>query len=314
MKTLLKIVLPAVLCSILCGCSGSGQQEPAQTVTIVEEPAVIQTSIPVSFMGAEFDMPLDMAIYHTPNTMSSIENDVDECFFDYKGIKEDVCLLRAGKLSSPVTSTEQADSVMKQFCQPQYYGGVDAVYDETQLYEVVYTMNVLVTGIDDRTYMTFTMIPKGKDLVYSITYKCDEDEQILVQDQDVKLMLNSLQKYTGENIKEDFFYNVFTLYIKTVARELISHGNMPSVPPLKDERSVVVIPDQQFFLELKTGLYSIEVVEGEGEVIIEDQRFGTRSCLMGYNSANAPAALSDVTLVHGGKIQTNMSLKIRITK
>lgn len=316
MKRILKLISTVTVCCLLSGCMfDTPQQVEAQTPIAVEEPEPIKTSIPVSFAGSEFDMPLNMAIYHTPNSMRSIPNDLDECFFDHKGEKEDVCLLRAGKLSSIVASTEQADNVMKQFCQAEYYGGVDICYDDTLLVDVLYLQNSVVTGVDDRSYITLTMIPKATDMIYSITFKCDEDEQIIVADNDIKIMLNSLQNYTGTAIKEDFFYTTFITYIKSNLRELESPSTyMPNIPPLKDERSVVVESDQQYYLDLKTGLYFIEVVEGEGEVLIEDGRFGTRKALMGYDSANAPAELSDVTLVHGGRLQTNMGLKIRITK
>ncbi len=298
----------------LAGCASSGTTEQV----VVEEPTEIIEedikSVDVPFAQKDFAIPYDFALFHTAVGMYPVSVDVDELYFTLKGEKEDVCMLRSAHLTSNVTNVNDADAVIKSYCDASYYNSSEIVYGKTDLYESFYVQPSITTTLEDKTNSIFTLIPKNSNEIYSVTFMSDKNGNPLCAVDDTKIVLNSLQKYSGVPLEENFFYRIFRQFLDNQARELVKYKQYAAIPVLADEASCDLEAETTYYLGLDTGLYTIETLEGEGEVLVEDSRFGTRVLLLGYDSANAPIHLPDVTLVHGGGIKTNMGLRIRIVK
>ncbi len=314
MKKMKYAVLAVVSSLILAGCnSGAEVQQPVEEIPqeVIEEP---KNSVDIAFGGKDFSVPLDFAMYHTSQGMYPVSSDAEELFFTIKGQNSDVCMLRTATLSSSVTRVEDADEVIKKYCDPSYYNAAEIVFDEIGLYDAFYTHVGIATTLEDKTDSVFTLIPRNTNEIYSITFAADHNGTPLCSVEDTKTILNSLQRYSGVDLQDDFFYQIFRQFMDAQSRELYKYRSHTPVPVLVDEAFCDLDADTTYYLGLESGLYSIEALEGEGEITIEDSRFGTRVMLLGYDSANAPIHLPNVTLVHGGGITTNLGLRIRIVK
>lgn len=305
---LILLILP-----MLVGCTSS-PETTAQAA--VEEVKSDETNNPVNiiFASKDFMIPTDLAIYHSPDGFYPVNSDIEELFMTFKGQKGDVCMLRMGNLSSAVTRVENAESIIKNFCNAAYYNASEIVFDEIGLYDAFYTMTGVSTTLEDTTVSVFTLIPKNTNEIYSVTFASDGNGTPVISTEDVQIILNSLQKYSGVKLEKNFFYQIFTQFLARQSQELYKYKGNDVIPPLVDEAFCDLDSDKTYYLGLDTGLYTIETLEGEGEILVEDPRFGIRVLLLGYDSANAPIRLPNVTLVHGGGIKTNMGLRIRIVK
>lgn len=310
MKHSITIIIALLIGLLLVGCTGN-------TVTTIEEPIieekpVIKEKEPIAFAGKSFEVPSSMAIFHNAHDFPGVMVDSDMVYLTVKGNTEDLCALRYGKLSAAVTSTEKADEIMKAFCKPEQYGSVDVAYSDTALCGTFYYQMAITTALNEQEYVFLSMVPKNTSDVYSVTFKADESSVPLCTENETKVILNSLQTYTGYELNQDYFYNCLLGFIKTKTMEMNSFKNLTHVPALRDEDIYTILPGQEYYLELDTGIYEIAHVEGAGDVYIEDSRFGVRTCMMGYTSDNSADVISNVTLVHGGKIYTTLGLEVKI--
>lgn len=300
----------------LGGCS---TPQKDTTVQVAEEvPEQIQSEpadIKIQFGEKEFYIPDTLAIYHSANGMYPVPSDEEELFLSYKGQQaQNVCMLREAKLTTPVSRVEDADAIMKKYCDPAYYNSSEMVFGEIGLYDAFYTQSSVTTTLEDVGNSVFTLIPKNTNEIYSVTFLADNNGFPVCSTEDVKTILNSMQQLLDVSLEPDFFYQIFRQFLENQSRELYKYKNSSAVPVLVSEAFCDLDSDTSYYLGLETGLYTIETLEGEGEITLEDSRFGTRVMMLGYDSANAPIRLPDVTLVHGGGIKTNMGLRIRIVK
>ena len=299
----------------LGGCSGNGPAVQVEEETPVKPPSAEEIKqIDIEFADNTFAIPNDMAMFHSASTMYPVDNDMEELFLNFKGQDENVCMLRASQLTAEITETEDADAAMRLYCDPVNYNSADIVFEETTLHEYFYVQSGITTTLEDKTNSTFTLIPKYTDKIYSVTFLSDSNGTPVCSVDDTKIILNSLQRYSGVELKDDYFYSVFRRFLDKQSQELYKYKAYQHVPVLADEATCDLDSDTQYYLDLESGLYTLEALEGEGEVAIEDSRFGSRVLMLGYNSTNAPITLSNITLVHGGGIKTNLGLKIRIIK
>ena len=199
-------------------------------------------------------------------------------------------------------------------CSAEYYNAFDIVYSDTMLCDSYYIQSAVTTTLEDKTNAIFSVVPKGTSKIYSITFMADQNGFPVCGEEDIKIVLASLQGYVDPQRTDDYFYQMFNQFLMQQKRELTKYRNCEHIPVLKDEQEFVLEPETTYYLELETGLYTLCTLEGEGEIEIEDSRFGLRHSMLGYDSANAPINLQSVTLVHGGGITTNMGLRISIVK
>lgn len=306
-KTILIILFS---CLIFTGCASDSVAEIQEP--IVEEQPVIKEKEPIAFSGKSFDVPSSMAIFHNSHDFPGVMVDSDVVYLTVKGDTEDLCAVRYGKLSAPVSSTEKADEIMRAFCKPEQYGSADVAYSDTTLCDTFYYQMAVTTALNEQEYTVLSMVPKNMTDVYSVTFKADENSMPICTENEAKILLNSLQTYTGYDLNQDYFYNNLMGFIKTKTMEMSSYEEFTHVPALRDEDYFNILPEQEYYLDLDTGIYEIVHVEGAGDVYIEDSRFGIRTCMMGYTSDNSADAISNVTLVHGGRIYTTLGLEVRI--
>ena len=310
----MKCLLIIFVCGILLtGCFlKNAVMEDIPEINMAEEN--IKEKEVISFSDKKIEIPSDMAIFHTSHDFKTITTDSDTLYLTLKGDIEDLCILRCGKISSTVNTAEKADEIIKSFNKPELYNATDIFFGETLLDEVFYYQNALTTALDDTQYAIVSMIPKYGSDVYTVIFKADDMSIPICNDADVKIILNSFQNCMGYTTNEDFLYKMLNTFIKTRTKDIANPRGFINVPSLKDETSYTILPNQEYFLDLTTGIYDIELVEGKGDLYVEDARYDVRSCMMGYASDNSYDLLKDVTLVHGGKIYTTLGLTIKIIK
>ncbi len=312
-KRLLVVMICALAVLYLAGCAKEQEIEPLEEVEEEELPP--DPTFTIQFGGEEIRIPKTLAIYHKANTMPSSAKDVDAYYFDKAGTISDVGVIRIGSLSGTVSDTSAAGMVIKDFSTASLYNAQDIVYSETILTDPFYYGSAITTEIEtDITYMIFSLVPKNTNRIYSFTFLTDEDENLLLKEDELKVLFNSMQVFTGAELQENFLYTQFLHQMEKWVGSVSTEVDK-SAPYLKDEQEYVIESDLIYRLDTKTGIYDLYVEgETEGEIVIIDARFGTRKALMGYDSANAPAVIKNITLCKGGVIKTEQGLSIKIRK